>query len=94
MDVGDLVVVYFDVLMYMYLVENVGEIVVVGEWFFDVVDYLDVYDWFGLVGLWLVFVYCVYMSDWVMVWMCVVGSGIVFCLILNLFFGLGLFDLV
>lgn len=85
---------YFGVYLYIYLLENFKEIEWVKELFFECSGYLDVYDYYGLFGLCLVFVYGVYLCDGECQCLVEIGLVVVFCLIFNLFFGSGLFDLL
>ncbi|WP_404338597.1 guanine deaminase [Sphingomonas sp. MMS12-HWE2-04] len=90
---GDLLAAHPDVLMHTHLTENLGEIAAVGKRFSDAVDYLDVYDRFGLVGPRSVFAHCVHMEDRALERMAQAGAGIALCPTSNLFLGSGLFDL-
>lgn len=60
----------------------------------DVVDYFGVYEDFGLFGFKILLGYCIYMNECELGVMWDIGLVVVFCLILNLFFGSGLFDKV
>jgi guanine deaminase len=71
-----------------------GEIAAVAGRFPTALDYLDVYDRFGLVGPRSVFAHCVHMEDRALARMGSAGSSIAFCPTSNLFLGSGLFDLV
>ncbi|WCM26858.1 guanine deaminase [Sphingomonas sp. QA11] len=90
---GDLVAAHPDVLMHTHLAENMGEIAAVADRFPTALDYLDVYDRFGLVGPRSVFAHCVHMEDRALARMGLAGSSIAFCPTSNLFLGSGLFDL-
>ncbi|MDG2533033.1 guanine deaminase [Sphingomonas sp. HITSZ_GF] len=92
-DAGAICAAHPEVLMHTHLSENMGEIAAVGARFADAVDYLDVYDRFGLVGPRSVFAHCVHMSDRALGRMAEAGAGIAFCPTSNLFLGSGLFDL-
>lgn len=78
----------------MYLFENYDEIVWVNILYLDCEDYLVVYEKYYMVCKCVVFGYCIYLLD--SEWQCmgVQGVIVVFCLILNLFLGSGLFDMV
>ncbi len=92
-DAGALLAAHPDVLLHSHLSENPGEIAYVAGRFPDAIDYLDVYDRFGLVGPRSVFAHCVHMSDRALGRMAEAGAGIAFCPTSNLFLGSGLFDL-
>lgn len=62
--------------------------------FFDVKSYIDVYDKVGLFGLWLLFGYCIYLSEDEFYCLVEIGFVVVFCLMFNFFIGSGFFDLV
>lgn len=88
---GDIVAAHPDVLMHTHLAENISECEAVAGRFADALDYLDVYDRFGLVGDRSVFAHCVHMSDRALARMASAGSGIAHCPTSNLFLGSGLF---
>ena len=92
-DAGTLLAAHPDVLLHTHLSENPGEIAYVAERFPEAIDYLDVYDRFGLVGPRSIFAHCVHMSDRALARMAEAGAGIAFCPTSNLFLGSGLFDL-
>jgi guanine deaminase len=92
-DAGEMLAAHPDVLLHTHLSENPGEIAFVAERFPEAVDYLDVYDRFGLVGPRSVFAHCVHISDRSMGRIAEAGAGIAFCPTSNLFLGSGLFDL-
>ncbi|WP_374942359.1 guanine deaminase [Sphingomonas sp.] len=92
-DAGAILAAHGHVLLHTHLAENHGEIAAVAGRFADAVDYLDVYDRFGLVGARSVFAHCVHMSDRAMARMAGAGAGIAHCPTSNLFLGSGLFDL-
>jgi guanine deaminase len=90
---GDLIAAHPDVLMHTHLAENLDEVAAVAERFHDAMDYLDVYDRFGLVGSRSVFAHCIQMDDDAFGRMGAKGAHAVFCPTSNLFLGSGLFDL-
>ncbi|GAA3710685.1 guanine deaminase [Sphingomonas cynarae] len=91
---GALVAQNPDVLMHTHLAENHGEVAAVAERFPKAVDYLAVYDRFGLVTDRSVFAHGIHLDDRALARMAAAGSGIAFCPTSNLFLGSGLFDLV
>jgi len=90
---GDLLAAHPDVLMHTHLSENVGEIAFVREKHPEALNYLDVYDRFGLVGGRSVFAHGIHLSDGECARLAEAGSAIAFCPTSNLFLGSGLFDL-
>lgn len=90
---GDLVAAHAEVLMHTHLAENSGEIAAVAGRFPAALNYLDVYDRFGLVGPRSVFAHCVHLEDRALARLRDAGSSIAFCPTSNLFLGSGLFDL-
>ncbi|WP_336958331.1 guanine deaminase [Sphingobium aquiterrae] len=90
---GDLLAAHPEALLHTHLSENRGEIAAVAARFADAIDYLDVYDRFGLVGERSVFAHGVHLDDRAMARMAQAGAGIAFCPTSNLFLGSGLFDL-
>jgi len=92
-DAGRLVAAHPDVLMHTHIAENRGECDAVAARFTAAIDYLDVYDRFGLVGPRSVFAHGIHLDDRAMGRMAAAGAGIAFCPTSNLFLGSGLFDL-
>jgi guanine deaminase len=90
---GDLLAAHPEALLHTHLSENRGEIAAVAARFPQAIDYLDVYDRFGLVGDRSVFAHGVHLDDRAMGRMAQAGAGIAFCPTSNLFLGSGLFDL-
>jgi guanine deaminase len=90
---GALVAAHPDVLMHTHLAENAGEVAAVAGRFPDALDYLDVYDRFGLVGPRSVFAHCLHPGERALARLGAAGSGVAFCPTSNLFLGSGLFDL-
>lgn len=84
---------YPDVFMQTHLCENEGEIAWVKELFPERKSYLDVYDYYGLVGRRSVFGHCVHFEDEDFKTMSQKKASISHCPTSNLFLGSGLFDL-
>jgi guanine deaminase len=84
---------YPDVFMQTHLCENEGEIAWVKELFPERKSYLDVYDYYGLVGKRAVFGHCVHFEDEDFETMSKKKAAISHCPTSNLFLGSGLFDL-
>lgn len=80
-----------DVLLHTHLAENTRECANVAARFPEAVDYLDVYDTFGLVGARSVFAHGVHLSDRAFARLAQAGAGIAVCPSSNLFLGSGFF---
>ena len=89
---GDLIAAHPDVLMHTHLAENERECAEVAARFTDAIDYLDVYDRFGLVGARSIFAHGIHLSDRACARMAESGAGIAVCPTSNLFLGSGFFD--
>jgi guanine deaminase len=90
---GDLLAAHPDVLMHTHMAENRDEIDAVRRQFPGHLDYLDVYDRFGLLGDRSVFAHCIHMDDTMAGRLSRAGASVAFCPTSNLFLGSGLFDL-
>ncbi|MFT4119169.1 guanine deaminase [Bradyrhizobium sp.] len=90
---GDILARHPEVLLHTHLAETAQECAAVAARFTDAVDYLDVYDRFGLVGPRSIFAHCVHISDRALGRMSQAGAGIAHCPTSNFFLGSGLFDL-
>lgn len=89
---GDLIAAHPDVLMHTHLAENERECAAVAARFTDAIDYLDVYDRFGLVGARSVFAHGIHLSDRACARMAQSGAGIAVCPTSNLFLGSSFFN--
>lgn len=89
---GGLLAAHPDILMHTHLAENERECAAVAERFPDALDYLDVYDRFGLVGDRSVFAHGIHLSDRACARLSESGAGIAVCPTSNLFLGSGFFD--
>jgi guanine deaminase len=89
---GSLVRAHPGVLMHTHLAENVDECAHVARRFPEALDYLDVYDRFGLVGPRSVFAHGIHLSDGACTRLARSGAGIAVCPSSNLFLGSGLFN--
>ncbi len=90
---GKLLQDYPDVYLHTHLSENVNEIKFVAELFPDSLDYLQVYEQFGLVGNQSIFAHGIHLSDSEFKRLSETQSAIAFCPTSNLFLGSGLFKL-
>lgn len=90
---GDLLAAHPETLLHTHLAETTPECAAVAGRFPEALDYLDVYDRFGLVGPRSVFAHCLHLGERALGRMAQAGSGIAFCPTSNLFLGSGLFDL-
>jgi guanine deaminase len=89
---GDILAAHPDVLLHTHLAENRHECAAVAQRFPDSIDYLDVYDGFGLVGPRSVFAHGIHLSDRACARMAQTGAGIAICPSSNLFLGSGFFN--
>jgi len=89
---GALLAAHPDALLHTHLAENPRECAAVAERFPDALDYLDVYDRFGLVGPRSVFAHGVHLPDRACGRLAQSGAGIAICPSSNLFLGSGFFD--
>jgi len=89
---GALIAAYPGVLLHTHLAENVREIAEVAARFTDAVDYLDVYDRFGLVMERSVFAHGVHLPDRSCARLAASGAGVAVCPSSNFFLGSGMFD--
>ena len=89
---GALLAAHPDVLLHTHLAENPRECAAVAERFPDTLDYLDVYDRFGLVGPRSVFAHGVHLPERACARLAESGAGIAICPSSNLFLGSGFFD--
>jgi len=89
---GALLAAHPEVLMHTHIAENIRECAAVAERFTDAIDYLDVYDGFGLVGPRSVFAHGIHLSDRSCARLAESGAGIAICPSSNLFLGSGFFD--
>ncbi|WP_413166683.1 guanine deaminase [Capilliphycus salinus ALCB114379] len=90
---GKLLEEYPDVYLHTHLSENLNEIKFVAELFPDSLDYLQVYERFGLVGKRSIFAHGIHLSDSEFQRLSEHDSTIAFCPTSNLFLGSGLFKL-
>lgn len=90
---GKLLQEYPDVYLHTHLSENLNEIKFVAELFPDSLDYLQVYERFGLVGKRSIFAHGIHLSDSEFQRLSERDSTIAFCPTSNLFLGSGLFKL-
>ncbi|EAW38725.1 guanine deaminase [Lyngbya sp. PCC 8106] len=90
---GKLLQEYPDVYLHTHLSENVNEVKFVAELFPDSLDYLHVYEQFGLVGKKSIFAHGIHLSDSEFKRLSATQSAIAFCPTSNLFLGSGLFKL-
>lgn len=89
---GDLLRAHPDVLLHTHLAENVDECAHVAHRFPEAVDYLHVYELFGLVGPRSVFAHAIHLSDHACARIAQHGAGIAICPSSNLFLGSGMFN--
>jgi guanine deaminase len=89
---GALLRAHPDVLLHTHLAENVREVAEVEARFPEALDYLDVYDRFGLVGPRSVFAHGIHLSDGACTRLARSGAGIAVCPSSNLFLGSGFFN--
>jgi guanine deaminase len=89
---GELLEAHPDVLLHTHIAENVHEIEAVSRRFPEAIDYLDVYDRFGLVGSRSVFAHGIHLADRACARLAESGAGIAVCPSSNLFLGSGFFN--
>jgi guanine deaminase len=89
---GELLRAHPDVLLHTHLAENTREVAAVAARFPEALDYLDVYDRFGLVGPRSVFAHGIHLSDGACTRLARSGAGITVCPSSNLFLGSGFFN--
>ncbi|MBO9669792.1 MAG: guanine deaminase [Sphingobium sp.] len=89
---GALLRTHPDVLLHTHLAENEREVAEVAARFPEALDYLDVYDRFGLVGPRSVFAHGIHLSDSACTKLARTGAGIAVCPSSNLFLGSGMFN--
>ena len=89
---GALLAAHPGVLLHTHLAENTREIAEVSARFTDAVDYLDVYDRFGLVTERSVFAHGVHLPDRSCARLAQSGAGVAVCPSSNFFLGSGMFD--
>ncbi|MEB3282636.1 MAG: guanine deaminase [Lyngbya sp.] len=90
---GKLLQEYPDVYLHTHLSENVNEVKFVAELFPESLDYLQVYEQFGLVGNKSIFAHGIHLSDSEFERLSQTQSAIAFCPTSNLFLASGLFKL-
>ncbi len=90
---GSLKAEFPDVYVHTHLSENLKEVEFTAELFPDSIDYLNVYERFGLVGDRSIFAHCVQLNDSSFRRLSQAGATIAFCPTANLFLGSGLFNL-
>ena len=88
---GAILAAHPQVLLHTHLAENRHECAAVAARFPDALDYLDVYDRFGLVGARSVFAHGIHLSDRACARLGQSGAGIAVCPSSNLFLGSGFF---
>src|SRR5690606_41836572 len=84
--------IYPGLYLQTHLSENLDEIAWVKSLYPDAVDYLDVYDRFGLLGQRSIFGHGIHLSDREIERLAQTQSGVAFCPTSNLFLGSGLLD--
>ncbi|MDP9056598.1 MAG: guanine deaminase [Pseudomonadota bacterium] len=89
---GDILAAHPQVLLHTHLAENLHECAAVAQRFPAAIDYLDVYDSFGLVGARSVFAHGVHLPDRACARLAETGAGIAVCPSSNLFLGSGFFN--
>jgi len=89
---GELLDAHPDVLLHTHIAENTHEIAAVARRFPEAIDYLDVYDRFGLVGPRSVFAHGIHLADRACARLAESGAGIAVCPSSNLFLGSGFFN--
>jgi guanine deaminase len=89
---GDILAAHPDILLHTHLAENRHECAAVAQRFPDLIDYLDVYQSFGLVGPRSVFAHGIHLSDDACTRLAQAGAGIAICPSSNLFLGSGFFN--
>jgi guanine deaminase len=89
---GALLKAHPDLLLHTHLAENVRECAEAAARFPQALDYLDVYDRFGLVGPRSVFAHGVHLPNRACARLAESGAGIAICPSSNLFLGSGFFD--
>lgn len=90
---GQLMAEYPDVYMQTHISENKDEVAFVQELFPDSLDYLDVYDQYGLLGQRSVFAHGIHLTEREHQRFRETGSSVSFCPTSNLFLGSGLLDI-
>ena len=90
---GELYAEFPDCYLQTHLSENQQELALVKQAFPNCLDYLDVYDQFGLLGERSLFAHGIYLSQREMSRLQETGSQVVFCPSSNLFLGSGLLNL-
>lgn len=90
---GQLMAEYPDVYMQTHISENKDEVAFVQELFPDSLDYLDVYDQYGLLGQRSVFAHGIHLTEREHQRFREAGSSVSFCPTSNLFLGSGLLDI-
>ena len=89
---GELLAAHPEILLHTHLAENRQECAAVAGRFPQALDYLDVYDRFGLVGPRSVFAHGIHLSDRACMRLAQSGAGIAVCPSSNLFLGSGFFN--
>ncbi len=82
-----------DVYVHTHLSENLQEVALTAQLFPDSLDYLHVYEQFGLVGDRSIFAHCVQLSESEFQRFAAAGAIVAYCPTSNLFLGSGLFKL-
>ncbi len=90
---GKLKAEFPDVYIHTHLSENLKEIEFTSSLFPDCIDYLNVYEQFGLVSDRSIFAHCVHLSNSAFQRLSASGAAIAYCPTSNLFLGSGLFKL-
>lgn len=90
---GQLKAEFPDVYVHTHLSENQKEIEFTAELFPDSLDYLHVYEQFGLVGDRSIFAHCIHLNESAFERLSQAGAAIAHCPSSNLFLGSGLFKL-
>ena len=90
---GRLLQEYDGLYLQSHVAENADEVAWVAELFPERRSYLDVYDYYGLVGERSIYAHCIHLDQTDRERMASSGAAMAFCPTSNLFLGSGLFDL-
>ena len=90
---GQLKTLYPDCYMQTHISENIDEVAFVKSLFPEAIDYVDVYDQYGLLGKKSVFAHGIHLTDRELHRLNETNSSVSFCPTSNLFLGSGLLDI-